>query len=71
MRDVVFKQVKLVQFNEEDVQAATREIERLLERYGVPGQDQDLLWKAFACFCTHLLLEKGELPGPDVIPDGD
>jgi hypothetical protein len=63
MGDRVQKQVMLVQITEDDARAAKEDIERIYTRYGIVAGDKDLLWKAFACFCTHLLLKNGELPG--------
>ena len=62
MRDRVQKRVKLVEFTEEEAALAAAAIERLNKDYGISSRDRDLLWKSFACFCTHLLLKNGELP---------
>ena len=65
MRDRVHKRVKLVQVTEEDARTASSDIEEVCRRYQVSPSDRDRLWRAFACFCTYLLLRNGELPAND------
>jgi hypothetical protein len=63
MGDRVQKQVMLAKITEDDARAAAEDIENLCKHYRIVPRDRDSLWKAFACFCTHLLLKNGELPG--------